>query len=447
MRRIYPDDAFDTRHKVASYWEATASKPVLANPGWNALSDNKPVDVAIIGGGFTGQNAALELARQHGMQVAILEAGDVGWGASGRNGGFCCLGGAKLDASQIARRWGQEQANAFLQAQVAAIQQVRTLAESEQLEIDISGQGEMYLAHRPRFAKSLATEAAYWQAQGTDAQFLNTNALQEQGYGGQFHAGLHVPIGFGIHPLKYVYALYTLCLQAGVHWLERSPVTGWTREQGLHRLYTPRGSLLARKVIIATNGYTPDDLTPALDGRLLPALSSILVTRPLTVAEQKAQGWHQPTISIDSRTLLHYFRLLPDGRFLFGGRGGVDAANSSFDRANRWLRQAFDGLFPAWKDVEQEYFWRGFVCLSRQRTPHIGQQAADPDVFHALAYHGSGVAMGSWAGKQVAHLLAGAAHQIPAFMLQAPKAFPLPALRRQYLQAAYWGYQLRDELL
>ena len=122
---------------------------------------------------------------------------------------------------------------------------------------------------------------------------------------------------------------------------------------------TPRGTVTAERVLFATNGYTPEGLDPALHGRLLPALSSILVTRPLTDAEQAAQGWTRPALIADSRNLLFYIRLLRDGRLLFGARGGTDASPAAFAAAQAWMERRLGEKFPAWRGVEIDFAWWG----------------------------------------------------------------------------------------
>ena len=228
-----------------------------------------------------------------------------------------------------------------------------------------------------------------------------------------------------------------------------SRVTAWNRENGRHRLVTARGSLSARRVLVATNGFTRDGLSPAFAERLLPALSNIVTTRPLTAGEREAQGWRTDTPVYDSRRLLFYFRMLTDGRFMFGSRGGWDASALGAERMRGWATRRLAAMFPAWRGVEITHFWRGLICLSPRLTPHLGRLEDDPSVFHAVAYHGSGVAMASWSGRAIAREIAGRGGEspIPAVLRQPLGRFPLPGLRMWYLRAAYLADTLRDEVL
>ena len=144
---------------------------------------------------------------------------------------------------------------------------------------------------------------------------------------------LVVPHYFGLNPLRYVRGLAAAAVRRGAAVHAGTPVTAWQRTGDRH-LTTPGGTVTAERVLVATNGYTPEGLDPALlRGRVLPALSSIVVTRPLTLAEQAAQGWTRPALVADlARNLLFYIRLLQDGRLLFGARGGVDASPDAFAR-------------------------------------------------------------------------------------------------------------------
>jgi glycine/D-amino acid oxidase-like deaminating enzyme len=155
-------------------------------------------------------------------------------------------------------------------------------------------------------------------------------------------------------------------------------------------------------------------------------------------------------MAYDSRILLHYFRLLPDRRFLFGGRGGLSAAPASAATMQKRLSGEFRQMFPAWRAVEISYFWRGLACLAGDRVPHIALIDNDPELWLGAAYHGNGVAMATWTGSMLARLIAGqtgAVSSLPAMMQRPPPRFPLPLLRLCYLGMAYFGYRIKDEWL
>lgn len=441
-------DAFHFDRPVASLWEASA-EPLGVDTA--ALQGDVACDVAIVGAGYTGLSAALRLRRQYGADVRVLEAAEPGWGASGRNGGFCCMGGIKLDWSRVIARWGLDEARAAFAMQGEAVDTVRETCAEHGIDASISGEGELALAHKPSRMAELRADRDFLKATfGHETELLSAADLAARGTAGPgFHGGLLNPKGFGIHPLRYLRGLARAAAGNAARIHGRSEVTGWERTPRGHRLVTAKGSVTATHVLFATNGYTPERLARPLRGRLMPVLSNIIVTRPLTQDERAAQGWTAPTMAFDTRKLLHYFRLLPDGRFMFGGRGGTDASDGAAPAMEHQLRAEFEDMFPAWAHVEHTHFWRGLACLSYGLVPFAGALDERPTVWGACAYHGNGVSMASWSGKAVADLIGGGrrSEDLPSLMTAAPRPFPLPALRAAYLKGAYLWYGVKDAWL
>lgn len=344
--------------------------------------------------------------------------------------------------------FGRSETHRYFQAQRQAVEWVRQFAQQHQLEIDLQGDGELQVAHRPsRQAELFAAQEFYTTVAQYPCALWSQAELAERAYRSpEAFGALHVGVGFGLNPLKYTLGLATQAHQQGAMLYAYSPVQRWDKEGRWHRLSTPQGTLRASRVIVATNGYTPDRLHPNLSDRLLPALSNIITTRPLTAAERAVQGWHTETPVYDTRHLLFYFRLLKDGRFLFGSRGGTVGSAAENDRRRQVMTQRLGEMFPAWRSVEITHFWNGLVCLSAALTPHVGQLPDDPSIFYGLAYHGNGVATGTWVGQMLARL--GVDQEKPddrcAVIRQPLKCFPLAALRLWYLRAAYASYSVQD---
>jgi glycine/D-amino acid oxidase-like deaminating enzyme len=447
--RLYHPSAFDFSTPVDSHWQASAPPLERACP---RLDGSVTAEVAIIGAGYAGLNAALRLASAHGIKAVVLDAARPGWGASGRNGGFCCLGSSKLSYHQMIARYGLDETRRFHAAQLASIAHVAALLERHGIDAERCGSGDWALAHRANRMAGLAAERDFMRATfGLEMELVDRDELAGRGLAGpQFHGGLYSRIEFGLHPLRYVLGLARTVIDSGVVVHGDSPVTAWRSEAGGHVLETPGGEVRAKKVVLATNGYSDDQVPEWLGGRLLPALSRIIVTRPLSADERSRQGWTSHDLAYDTRDLLHYFRLLPDNRFLFGGRGGTDASPAGLDAITRQLRARFEAMFPAWAGVPTERAWAGLVCLARRRVPFVGAIEEMPGAFAALAWHGNGVAMASYGGRLIADLMAGAkgaGAAIPGIVGQAPARFALPGLRRFYLKAAYAGFGMRDEWL
>ena len=223
-------------------------------------------------------------------------------------------------------------------------------------------------------------------------------------------------------------------------------MTGLRRDGARWRLTTPLGTVTADRVILATNGYSSEDLPPWLRARTLPVQSSVIVTRPLTQAEQQAAGWWSSQMAYDTRFLLHYFRLMPDGRFLFGMRGGLRATPRAQGRVMRRIRADFERMFPAWSQVEITHHWSGLVCLMRNLVPFVGAVPGHAGLFAALGFHGNGVAMGSYLGARLADAVLGRSPRgpVPAFIAAPPKRFPFGTSRRALLAPAYTAAALLD---
>lgn len=514
MRRLYEAPAYAPAFPD-SHWLTAAQARGAPPAAFAALEGQAEAEVAVIGAGYAGLNAAHALAQRQGRKVVVLEARQPGWGASGRNGGFCCMGGAKIGLGSVARRHGLQGARDWQGFMLAAIDHVAAiLAEDGQMARhgppraagpdpagpnpagpDPAGpdpaaaypEGEALLAHSPRafaaLARGLTDEAAILGlgahrgpaalAAAGLGRLLPAAALPEAGLAGPgFHGALIGPRGFGLDPLAYVQALVGRVRRAGGQIHGDSPVIGLAPDQqGLGWIVTlPQGRLRARQVLIATNGYGEDDLPPVLARRRLPVLSSVLVTPPLSATQRRDQGFTSGLMAYDSRVLLHYFRHLPDGRFLFGMRGGIRADGAGLAATAARVRAHFARLFPAWAGIAPESQWSGLACLTASLAPYVGPLPGQGGLFAAFGWHGNGVAMASYCGDLVAGLMAKAdaararaqagpraimgsaaslagqdQRPLPALLASLPPRFALP--RRAALATAYGLAWLGDGAL
>lgn len=440
MVRLYPDSAY-LPDPAPSYWQATVPD---AGPG-PALTDDATVDTAVIGGGFTGLNAAIRLA-ERGEEVAVFDAGYPGWGASGRNGGFVCTGGTKLGYDEQISKFGETATRDFIGRQRASIDHVAENLSRFGIDADRHSRGEWLHCHSPKAFDRAVEEAAFHKTLGLPVTVYSKDEMTERGMAGpEFHGGHHLDLGFAIHPLKYAHGLRRAAEAAGARIHSLSEVKAIKRENG-YRLTVNGCTVRARRLIVAANGYARDGWLDWLSGRFLPVVSSIMVTRVMTDDELAAQGWTSDQASYDSRALVHYFRLLPEKRFMFGMRGGSSLSPAADRWLDRKIRSEFDKLFPAWRHVETDHRWTGLLSLAWNKSQYTGRLGDWPDAWTSFAYHGNGVAMGSYAGKLLADMALGDLRQedLPAIMARPARKFPFAALRMAYIKGYYAAWDLKE---
>jgi glycine/D-amino acid oxidase-like deaminating enzyme len=448
MHTLYHSSLYDDTRPVESYWEATAPPPL---EGLRPLEGEESCEVAVIGGGYTGLSAALHLARDYGVDVRVLEAGHIGWGASGRNGGFCCLTASKLSLQAMIKRYGIEETKRFYAAQLEGVELVGALGEEENIDYQRCGEGFWSVAHAPGRMKELEDYGeALTRLFGIETTLYGREAFAEVGHDSteQFGA-LYKAVGFALDPLRFAMGLGRAARRRGAVLHPHSRALDWQRAAGGHRLVTAGGGLTARRVVVATNGFTREGLHPGVDGRLLPALSNVVTTRPLTEDELAAQKWKTDTPICNTRHLLFYYRMLPDRSFLFGARGDNTGRPEDALKVKAWMVRRLGEVFPYWRDVAISHFWRGLVCFTRDFTPALGRLEDESGVWYAFGYHGNGVNTAPWAGRALAQLIAGRANEqpvLPAVLAGPAPRFPLAALRPWYLRGARLYYRLTDDL-
>ena len=439
MNRLLPDYAYGHGPIEACHWADAVPDAALAHPPARGTIRTHTV---VVGGGYTGLNAALHLA-EDGVETLLLDAEFPAFGASGRNGGFCCLGSSRAPDAILSRFGDPKDVR---RAEKAAIDHVSALLTRLGIDADRQDHGEVVLAHSPAMARQLPKMAEHY---ATDYDITPTVIAKEDlaahGMAGHWHGALSHTLGFSLHPRKYAQGLLNAAIAAGVTVHGQTPVTRIAHD-GRITLTTPQATITADRLILATNGYSSEDLPDWIRARTLPAQSSVIATRPLTQDELAAQGWTTHQMAYEDRRLLHYFHLTPDNVMVFGQRGALRSSPADEVTATARVRRDFARAFPAWAHIETPSHWSGMVCLTASLTPYCGPIPTVPGAFTAFGYHGNGVAMASHLGTLLADLAQGRSPRspLPAAFAHEPPRFPLGRWRRAWLGAEYAWARLTD---
>lgn len=404
--------------------------------------------MAVVGAGICGLSCAYHLAAEHGIQAVVLDAGAVGWGASGRNAGFVCHGAIRANAAHLADRHGEDAVRRAFAAESDGIARVMAIAADENFDIGRQGEAIVTVADRPSHWAQLAAECETLRRFGAGpAELASRDAFVERGFiSPEQHGALFAP-GYGIHPLRYVQGLAGAAVRRGARLHGASPALALAKEGVRYCLSTPGGCVRTKRIVLAMNGYWDEALYRPLAGRAMPVLSNIAITRPLSPGERAEHRFATENPVSNTRNLLSYFRMLPGGRLLFGGRGDTTGSPADSARMRRALERRLAEIFPAWAGIDTEFFWRGFIAATRRFTPAVGRMADDPGVHYAFGCHGNGVAFMTWAGHALARLAAtGDEGAIPALFRAPPPRLPPPTLRPWALRALLALYAIRDRL-
>lgn len=420
-----------------SLWVATAVPP----PDCPPLRGERRADVCVVGGGYTGLSAALHLA-EAGAEVVLLEAGEPGYGASGRNGGQV-IPGLKIDPEEIERRFGAERGARLVELVGGAADFVFDLVKRHGIECDARQGGWIRAAHAEAGRRATAETVRQWWSRGAPVEELDRHRVAELLGTDAYVGGLLDRRGGGLQPLSYARGLARAAQRAGAALHGGSPVLGLEADGRGWRVRTPAGGVRSAQVVIATNAYTDlaGPVWPALGRSVIPVVSYMVATRPLPEAARRRILPAGHVVS-DTRRVLFYFRLDPAGRLLMGGRGRFQ--ESGDPALYRAVMAAVGRLFPDLGDPGWEFFWSGRVALTLDHVPHLHELA--PGVHAALGYNGRGVAMATVMGKVLADRVEGTPAAASPFPVTPLRPIPVHGLRRPVLSVAVAWKRLLDSL-
>lgn len=417
-----------------SLWTATANRV----PDYPALSGDHTADVAVIGGGFTGLSAALHLA-EAGVSVALIEAQQPGWGASGRNGGQINVG-PKDSPSTVIAKFGPERGARMLALTGQAGDLVFDLIARHGIQCDAIRPGWLRAAHTEKTLRALDQLAREWQERGADVVPLDRAEMARLTGTDAYLGGLIDKRGGNLQPLNFALGLAEAAERQGAALYGLSPVEKIDRLARGYRVRSARGSVTADKVLICTNAYT-NDLEKPVGKALLPVRSVQVATKPLSDNLRASILPDRHALS-DARRLLLYFRLDADGRFLMGGRGTYN--DGSTRRQIERLKRVTADMFPQLSDTEWDYAWGGFVALTRDHYPHLDELA--PGLMAGLGYNGRGVAIATAMGRVLAQWAQGVPKADLDYPVSPLAPLPLSFARTVAVEAEILRLRLLDRL-
>jgi glycine/D-amino acid oxidase-like deaminating enzyme len=403
------------------------------------VAAGKHVDVVIVGAGIMGLSTALHAARL-GLAVQVLDAGDIGQGASGLNGGQV-IPGLKYDPEWLLEHFGPERGEALINFAASTADCVFDLIREERLAVPFVRNGWIQAAHTEVALKAAANRDRQWRARGAEVGLLSAAEIAAmtgaQGYLGGWldrRAGV-------IDPLAYTSELARVALAAGAEIAARQKVARVSRNAGNWRVETESGAeVKAKSVVVATNAYT-DGLIPGLAETIVPLHSFQIATAPLSSSLAGAILREGQAVS-DSRRILVYYRKSADGRLVLGGRGRMALPTGPADWAH--LERALLRLYPALSGVPIERRWFGRVAMTPDHLPHIHEP--EPGLLAAVGCQGRGVGLMTALGKRIAgYLSSGDVRQLP-FPLSPIRPIPFHAFRQIGVAATIAWYRALDAL-
>lgn len=378
------------------YWHTTVNMPGDEHAATPLPSK---VDVAIIGGGFTGLSAARTLAKSK-INVAVLEANTIGWGASSRNGGMA-LTGLKPSMQSVFKKYGRDLAKRLFQTSLDSVDTVERVVQEENIDCGFKRYGHLYTASKPHHFDSFYDEVDFMAKEfNHKVRIVEPNQLQNEIGSKKYFGGIVDEVSGGLNPAQYVAGLARAAERAGASLHARAGVTSLTRRGARFFIQTQRGNIEAEKVLVGTSGYT-GSVTKKLQRKIIPIGSFIIATEKLSDALANELSPKNRMI-YDSMHYLNYFRLW-DNRMIFGGRAAFFPENkNTIARSAEILRREMIRVYPQLRDVKIDYAWGGTLDFAFDMMTHVGEVDG---VYYSLGYAGHGVAMASHLGKTVAEAM------------------------------------------
>ena len=415
------------------YIDSYYARTLRERADYPSLSGDLDVETLVIGGGLAGTATALDLA-ERGRKVALIEGNRIGWGASGRNGGFASEGFPQ-GYMKLVKRVGPERAREIHKVARLGLALVRERIETYAIDCgpnqqgalrcNIAGRGDDLPAFRDFMARTFDTELDYWPKERVQ------DALSTERYAD----ALFMPNTIAVHPLNLNLGLARACAERGGQVFERTPALSIESRGERPAVRTATGRITADQIVITCGGYI-EGLHGPLSRATIPIATFVMATEPL--GDRLRQAIRVPYAIFDNQIGVNYYRPLADGRVLWGGR--VRAWEPPADRIAALLKRDMVDFYPALADARVEVAWGGAMPMTRHKLPVIGQTA--PNIWYATGFGGLGVTLTSAFGRLIARAIDEGDETWRLF-----EAFGLPfaggKLGRIPAQLVYWSHQLR----
>lgn len=411
-------------YREACLWQEQVDRPVRA-----VGEPPDRADVLVVGAGYCGLGAATAAASA-GAGAVVLDKEPLGWGASSRNGGMV-IPELKAGPEKLAKKHGELAHRLYDEVYEAFDHTERLVAD---MDCDYRRSGQLYLAHTPHHTPHLRRLTDELQRAGEPVEFLDRQRIEQRTGSTAFDSGVFFEKVGGLHPAKFHAAMTARAEAAGVRINDRTAATSIRRDAAGFVVETTRGSIRADQVIVATNAYA-DGVLPDLAKRVLPINSYIIATQPLQRQVQELIG---PQMMVDTKNLLFYWRLTPDGRLIFGGRNRLDPVDVPV--ARDFLYDHMVRIHPQLRGVAVDYAWTGYVAMTLDRLPHVGTVDG---VWYATGCNGTGVSLNGWLGHRLGQVVTGQAGP-PAFAQLRHPVIPFKQFSSSYVPFVGRYFALQD---
>lgn len=425
----------DTALDQPTYYGMTANRRVETS----AISSlPERVDVCVVGAGFTGLSAALELASQ-GRKVAVFDSGPIGWGATGRNGGQVCTGYSPgMEAFE--KQLGVQDARICFDVAEQGKRLIEARIQTHDIDCDLTW-GFLHAAARPSHMTGLAEHMEELEEYGVrGCTILSREELSKKLDSKAFHGALREQDSGHIHSLNYALGLADAVVEQGGLIFENSKVESVEGGNSPALTLASGRTIACSQIIVACNAYL-GSLVPGLNHRVMPVASYVVATEPL--GEERARSLIRDNEAVcDSNYVVDYFRTTADHRLLFGGRcsySGIHPRDLGANMRPRVLR-----IFPQLSDVKMQYAWGGHIGITHNRLPNMGR--SDSSIYYVHGFSGQGVVLAGMLGKVLADAIVGDTERFDVFARIRHLPFPGGFLRRPGLTLGMLYYRVKDLL-